>query len=242
MGLGSGLGKNARVTIAFDGDSETAGFGSTSGGPTRNIGYRHLLCQLAQVNGINLMSVGDRALPPADANTRQPYSNGLSGDSIAGVTGRILAQPDLFPEIRCLKIGTNDAMQQILTPAQMAALLFTCIQTSWLIGQRPGTNKTNLIIVAKIPDTYTGTNVAAMHQTTIDYNALIPGVVAACVALGMNVKMIDLYNPLGVSDGLNPNFSPNSVPHQSDAGYIVEAPIWFGVPGSGLICDYKRIG
>ena len=106
--------------------------------------------------------------------------------------------------------------------------------------QRPGKNKTNLIIVAQIPDTYTGSNVAAMHATTIAYNALIPGVIAAAVAAGMNVQMIDLYNPLGVSNGTNPNFNNSSVPHQSDAGYQIEAPIWFGKPGSKLICDYTR--
>lgn len=239
MGLGSGLGPNARLTVAPWGDSITAGYGSTPGDVNKNCGYRYPLWQLGQAAGIKMLMVGNQTLPGPDAGVLQKYHGAVSGLSIVGMTNRILAQPGLFPEIACLMAGANDTF--VLSPAAtMAAQLDTSILTAWNVGQRPGNNRTKLVIVAQIPDVFIGVNVAAIHQLVIDYNALIPALVAAHVAAGRNVKMIDLYTPLGANPG--PNFNAGSQPHPNTAGYSLMAPIWFGTPGSGsgLICDYTR--
>lgn len=235
-----GLSSNALITIAPWGDSITAGYGSIPGGIAKNCGYRYLLWKYAQDNGARLQFIGNQTLPGPDAGVRQPFHGGIAGDTISAVTGRILTWRGLFPEVVCLMIGANDVMQQILSAQQMADQLDTAILTAWNVGQRPCINRTKLVIVAQIPDVYTESNVSALHQTTSDYNAKIPGIVSGHVRNGRNVICIDLYTPLGASNGSNPNFNPSSMPHPSDAGYQIMAPIWFGKPGSGLICDLAR--
>ncbi len=231
-----------RWTIGTFGDSEDAGYGDTPGGAGHNCGFRYLLQQLGLASGMNLQFLGNQTLPGADANTEQIFHNGIAGDTIAGATTRVLQQPWLIPQIPLIKVGTNDVLN-LAVLGTMTAQLSTHIDTVWFCGQRgPGaTNRTRKIILAQIPDVFTGANVAAMHTLVGQYNAAMPGIVSTKQAAGINIALIDLFTPLGVSNGSNPNFNAGSVPHQSAAGYAIEAPIWFGVPGSGLICDAGRL-
>lgn len=236
-GLGAGLGSNAQVTVGLIGDSNLAGYGSVPGDSTKNCGCRYPLWVRAKAAGINCMFIGSQTLPGPDAGVRQIYHDAVSGDNIQSAINRANLRVGYFPEIIFVMMGAIDVMA-LASDVTMASQLDTLITTLWLNGQRPGVNRTKLIIVAQIGDVFTGANIAAMHALTIAFNNRIPGVVAGQVALGRNVKVLDTYTPLGANPG--PNWNAGSQPHQSEAGYNLLAPLILGTPGSGLLIDYGR--
>lgn len=234
MGLGAGLGSNARLTVCRMGDSITAGYGSTPGAATKGTGVGYPLFQLAAAAGIGIQYLGGQNLPGADADVRQKYHEGVSGATILSITANMNLRFGYHPEVVLLMAGTNDAMV-LANVNTMISQLNTAILTAWNLGQRPGVNYTKLVEVAQIPDVNGAQNI---HDLVVAYNALIPGTVATHVAAGRNIKVVDCYTPLGANPG--PSFNGASQPHPNDVGYALIAKAWFGTPGSGLLCDYTR--
>ncbi len=227
---GSDLPTAARVTIACYGDSITSGTGTAPGDATKNTGYRYPLYSLLTAGGVRPFFTGTQAVGDADAP--QIMNDGVAGETTPQITTRIVAgQSARQAEIVLIHAGTNDI--QIGTPdATIGALLNTAVTDAWEYGQRAGANRTKLVVIAQICDIWT----QAAHVLAV--NALIPAIVAAHVAAGRNVKMVDMYTALGGGQGAN--FNQASFPHPSVAGYEIMAGIWAGAAGSGLLIDWTR--
>jgi lysophospholipase L1-like esterase len=182
--------------------------------------------------GIKSMFVGNGAA--GDADVSQRWMDGLVGDTIAQMTARALVSlPVHCPEVLLIHGGTNDN-QTGRTAAQALADLDILLGQAWTSGQRTAAaiNRLKLIEVALIGD------LPGNKQMTLDFNAGIPALVAAHVALGRNIKIVDMFSKMGANPGVN--WNAGSTPHPSVAGYQVMAAQWFGTPGSGLLCDYTR--
>jgi lysophospholipase L1-like esterase len=236
MGLAAGLASNCLLTVGWFGDSNFHGTGANTGLPTKQSGSRWPLWNLLQQNGINTFWVGD-SNNLHDADVVQVYHDGIDGTTIssnqATLAGRMAINA---PEVVVYCMGTNDCIG-----GQAAATSLLQIQTNvaalWDIGQRPGVNKTRLIIVCSPPATPSNNSLAqGMSQG-------LPAVVSAINNGGQrNCKFVDLWTILGTNTVGNAgaNFNPASSPHPNDAGYVLIAQSVLGAKGSGLLIDYTR--
>lgn len=211
------LTRAARVSIATYGDSITHGAGTTAADATKNTGFRYPLYALLAAAGMRPLFIGGQA--SGDADVPQIKHDGVDGETISQIDTRVKAgQPARPAEIVLLHAGTNDINASGHSGATVATDLDGLISDVWNYGQRPGDNRTKLIIVAKLPD-------IASHTSVVqDLNALIPAKVAAHVAAGRNVISVDMFTALGAAAGAN--FNQSSVPHPSVAGYQVMAGVW----------------
>ena len=180
------------------GDSITAGYLSTTGN-----GYRGPLYTMLQSQVGTLKFVGSQM----DGSMADPDNEGHFGAKIADITALATGVLNTYkPNIVLLMIGSNDINGQYDVagaPARLATLIDTILaaepNVALLVGQ-----------ITPIPSPDTEARVDA-------YNAQIPGIVAARVAKGSHVAVVNLNNlPLSDLEGLHP----------IDPGYLVMAQDW----------------
>jgi lysophospholipase L1-like esterase len=235
MGLGAGLSPTCLMTLGWYGDSQFHGTGANTGLPTKQTGSRWPVWNILQSLGINTFWIGD-STNLHDSDVVQVYHDGIDGTTINSNQAALLARTLInYPEVIVYCMGTNDCIG-----GQAAATSASQIQTNvaqlWDAGQRPGFNRTKLIIVCSPPATPSNNNL------TTTLAGLLPGVVQTLFASGRNIKFVDLFTLLGANTVGNAgaNFNPASSPHPNDTGYVLIAQAVVGVKGAGLLADYAR--
>ena len=202
------------------GDSITEGCCAFNGG------YRVELIRLARQAGQDITYVGSASNGPAMVDG-MPFPQNHEGhggytidDNPARNTNGIspfvaTSIPAYMPDIITLMIGTNDINGNIdvqTAPDRLAALLDSIFE------QDP---EVLVVLAQMVPTTNDGTN-----QAVQAYNAAIPDLVSARVAMGRHLILVDMYEAFVrdadyksslMADGLHPN----------TAGYARMAETWY---------------
>jgi lysophospholipase L1-like esterase len=198
------------------GDSITFGFVPNSGGQS-NGGYRVELFRQAVLDGHDITFVGTN---PRGANgpnevEGQPFprnNEGISGDTIPGVAGRVdaalAANP---PDIVLLHIGTNHLYGGLPAdiPGQLADLL------DQITDDAPDA----LVVVAQI------TPLTGANNGVEEYNATIPAMVQERVGAGKHLLLLDIFSPFSASGSLAERLPDNI--HPDVEGYAVMGRTWY---------------
>jgi lysophospholipase L1-like esterase len=197
------------------GDSITFGLGS----PAPGGGYRVELFRQAVVDGHNLTFVGTRPPNGPTGNIEgQPFPrdhDGISGDTIPGVSGRVdaaIAATD--PDIILLHIGTNHLGGATVPNGLMD-------QLGNLLEQITEAAPDALLVIAQIVPRQQN------NASTEAYNAAIPALVEERTAQGDHVVLVDMFEPF-VSNPAFANALLNDFVHPNNAGYAVMAETWYG--------------
>jgi len=170
--------------ITFVGTSPTTGFGGGPNGPT-------------EVDG-------------------QPFPRdheGISGDTIPGVAGRVnAALAATTPDIILLQIGTNHLYAGL--PPEVPG------QLEDLLDQITDAAPDALLVVAQV------TPLGVPNNGAQQYNAAIPAMVQERVDAGKHLLMVDNFTPIatdpaGVAGLVGDNIHPNA------AGYAIMAGTWY---------------
>jgi lysophospholipase L1-like esterase len=197
------------------GDSITFGFIPNSG--QSNGGYRVELFRQAVLDGHDITFVGTN---PRGANgpnevEGQPFprdNEGISGDTIPGVAGRVDAALDATsPDIVLLHIGTNHLYGGL--PANIPGLLED------LLDQITDDAPDALVVVAQI------TPLTGANNGVEEYNATIPAMVQERVDAGKHLMLVDIFTPFSASGSLAQRL-PDNV-HPDVEGYAVMGRAWY---------------
>lgn len=196
------IGPFGKVKIMPLGDSITYGEHSSTGG-----GYRLPLWNELTARGANISFVGSMRNGPPGFDAENEGHRGWEIDQItSNVVNWLIAYR---PDIILLHIGTNDIIKND-NPVQAPARL------SRLIDQITITLPDAMLIVAQIIPLV---RTAKLNAEVIAYNAVIPNIVQAKLALGKHVRYVDMYDAVPASllpDGIHPN----------DTGYALMAKMW----------------
>lgn len=196
------------------GDSITHGLQSSDSG-----GYRSQLFKLVVAAGKKVTFLGSQSDGPAnvsgvmfpknhEGHDGYTVDSGFSKYGTPGISSLIPSPAfSTVPDIVLLMIGTND-ITSTSSPGS------TSTRLDGLLGKIVGVAPNALIVVAKItPVSYSSTDLT-------NYNAKIPDIVAARVAQGQHLALVDMSTmPKSglASDGVHPN----------DQGYTFMANAWF---------------
>ncbi|MFC1435730.1 ricin-type beta-trefoil lectin domain protein [Streptacidiphilus sp. N1-3] len=219
--LGPAAVQPASLRLMPLGDSITWGVGSPSGNS-----YRGFLWNELAAEGHTLDFVGSgRNGPMSD-----PDNEGHSGwriDQIAGIADSVLAT--YRPNVVTLEIGTND-LNGNYQPTTATDRL------SALIDQITRDAPDATVLVGTLIVSTSSTE----EQYRADFNAKLPGIVAAKQAAGQHVRLVDMsaLNASDLSDALHPNdggFSKmadafNAGVQSADAAGWIKAPSALAAP------------
>ncbi|KAM3116138.1 PA14 domain-containing protein [Phormidesmis sp. 146-33] len=210
VNLESGL-ANRTARLMPLGDSITYGVSAMYATPEPLTGgYRSVLWSNFQRDRLAIDFVGSRSDGYDGSGTLSDRDHeGHPGDTIDVITSRIgtflnTGQPDVV----MLMLGTNNAWGSD-TPAQMATKLGV------LIDRITSSSPDVTVLVSSIPPVRPETSFggAVTAQKAINYNNLIPNVIATRQAAGQRVRFVDMRALLTVNDitappldvGLHPN-------------------------------------
>lgn len=216
------------------GDSITDGLVGIAPGNTQgaNGGYRVELFRLALADNHDITFVGTSPTTGfgggpngPDQIDGQPFPReheGISGDTIPGVAGRVdAALVATSPDIVLLQIGTNHLYMGL--PPEVPG------QLENLLDQITDAAPDALLVVAQV--TPLG---ASFPNNGVDaYNAAIPAMVQERVDAGKHLLLVDNFSPIandpaGVAGLVGDNVHPNV------AGYALLAGSWYGAIESVL--------
>ena len=227
------------------GDSITTGISegvSVTPEPVRSQtagGYRTVLWQDVQQAGITLDFVGGQSNGPTTLGDKD--NEGHPGKTIAFISDNVLTYlGSAKPDAVLLMIGTNDtfATQQsngtflFKTANQMATELGALIDK--IIAFSPDVK----LFVASIPPILPNADERLplaqqplQQKLAIDYNNLLPGLVAQKQAAGAKVEFVDMRSSLTVAD-IVPTGS--SGVHPTQAGYTKIGNLWYNALNTKL--------
>ena len=184
------------------GDSITYGEGSSTGG-----GYRFQLWNDLRERGFPLDFVGSVHTGLASFDRE---NEGHPGWKINQIAAKVVSWLMIYrPSIILLHIGTNDFVKNddpTHAPTRLSHLLNLITRTL------PGAT----VIVAQILPLPRS---ARLNAEVVAYNAAIPRMVQADVALGKPVHYVDMYHTVP------PSMLPDQI-HPNDAGYALMAKGW----------------
>ena len=209
------------------GDSITDGLVGVGPGNTQaaNGGYRVELFRLANTDGHEVTFVGTRGPNGPNQVDGQPFPRdheGISGDTIPGVAGRVDdAIAATSPDIVLLQIGTNHLYQGL--PAGLTG------QLGNLLDQITNDAPDALVVVAQI----TPLGASFPNNGVDEYNAAIPALVQERVDAGKHLLMVDMFDaisssPTPLAQLVGDNIHPNA------AGYVIMAQTWYAALESYL--------
>ena len=216
------------------GDSITDGLVGIAPGNTQgaNGGYRVELFRLALANGHDITFVGTSPTTgfgggPNGPNEvdGQPFPRdheGISGDTVPGVAGRVdAALAATSPDIILLQIGTNHLYQGL--PPEVPG------QLENLIDQITNAAPDALLAVAQV----TPLGASFANNGVNAYNAAVAAMVQERVEAGQHLLLVDNFSaiandPAGVAGLVGDNIHPNV------AGYALLASSWYGAIESHL--------
>jgi lysophospholipase L1-like esterase len=202
------------------GDSLTFGVGSASGG-----GYRVPLFRSTLAAKQSIVFVGSNMNGPAtvDGVAFPSAHEGYRGYAIDPGSGReglsplvdkvIAAHP---PHVVLLLAGTNDVGATIIDPPRAPDRLGALIDR--VIAAAPEA----LVVAAQIPPSMDD----ATNKRIEAFNAALPAVVAARVAAGKHVLLVDAYAALASRADFKSALMFNQF-HPNDAGYALIAARWY---------------
>ncbi|RDW77117.1 hypothetical protein BP6252_05170 [Coleophoma cylindrospora] len=192
--------QNTTLVILPLGDSITFGTDSTDGN-----GYRQNLETLIEattpVNYIGSVKAGSMT---------DNDNEGHPGFTITQIGAQAIQDFTASPDVVLLMAGTNDILQGLnvsTAPDRLSTLLDQLIT---------GMPKSAILVATLTP--LTTPSFEALRET---YNAALPAIVAAKVAAGSLVQLVDMSNvtdaQIASADGIHPN----------DAGYVTMAYAWY---------------
>ncbi|KAH7398628.1 SGNH hydrolase-type esterase domain-containing protein [Phaeosphaeria sp. MPI-PUGE-AT-0046c] len=186
------------------GDSITWGF---IGGGGSN-GYRQQLLSDLQSGGFTVDYVGTEK----SGNMADKDNQGFPGYTISQIRGVVARGLALKPNVILLHAGTNDLNRgnpssepDAQAPTRLGQLIDDCLKAV----------PNAVVIVAKIIPSKS----ANLNNTIKKFNDAIPAIVAARVAKGSNVSVVDM-SVLNTGSDLSDNL------HPSAAGYSKMGDIW----------------
>jgi lysophospholipase L1-like esterase len=191
------------VSVLSLGDSITRGYGSSDDG-----GYREPLYQMLVSDGrsprmFGTLVAGDFPQP------RHEGHDGATLRQLASIYGQLSNHPE---QTILLMAGTNDIWNgtgpdsPANAPANLDRLIDTIFRTS------PDVQ----LFVSSIPPIYNA-HINQEVQAVVDYNAQIPGLVAAWSARGRSIHFVDAYGAMDITD-LFDGVHPNDAGYQAIAG------------------------
>jgi lysophospholipase L1-like esterase len=207
MGLGSAFALEPPVRILPLGDSLTYGQALTS----VQGGYRNRLYTVLTTAGYHVDFLGnesDTSNPTLPDKNHEGHPAYRIDEIQANIDDWLGTVED--PDVILLLIGTNDVWQD-LNLAQAPTRLGNLIAT--IATKRPFAK----IIVSNLPKRIDSASYEAKQVT---FNNALPGVVAQQVALGRQVRLLDMHSVLTPFD-----YSSDGV-HPSTAGYVKMANAW----------------
>ncbi len=229
--LGAGLASHVARIMPL-GDSITFG---TVEGKTGLIsgGYRTEVWQRFGAEGLRLDFVGSQSDGPSALGDRD--HEGHPGFKIAQIDAAVSGYlSSAKPDIVLLMIGTNDTGSSADTVSAMIGRLGA------LIDKIAGSSPDLEVLVAPIPPIRSDAQPAERVQKALDYNAAIPGLVAAKQAAGKKVDFVDMpgltqsdISPPGVDNGLH----PTAQGYQKIGGYWHDALLGLGTSQGTLAVD-----
>ena len=196
------------------GDSITEGAGATSTG-----GYRGPLWTLLANAGYNVDYVGSNTTNQDKTNGMDPDHEGHGGwrlDGTSGGNGIFEKLPTWFstiesPDVILLHLGTNDSGADTLNNmARTTALL------DRLFALQPSAHV--------IATTILWRGDATRYARIQTYNSNLTNVVAAQVAKGQKITILDMHTAVGDNTG----YFNTDLLHPNATGYDVMANAWFG--------------
>jgi len=223
----------SQVKIMPLGDSITRGTNPDS--PNDTIGYRESLYQQLFSAGYNIDFVGSQR-----GNTTDPNHEGHGGWEASHPGGSVSLLDTLPkfltknpPNIILLHIGTNDisSLSDFDWGTDLANEVIQILNTIYTFDSKIVT------VVAKIIDR---DDLSSRHQRTINFNDTLAIKVGLLpIKQKQNIRIVDMYDSLGIyygtTNGYNPNFTyytsgPNPALyrlHPNTTGYLKMANTWF---------------
>jgi lysophospholipase L1-like esterase len=193
---------NTGIKIMPLGDSITFGAGSSTGA-----GYRFQLWNDLRARGFPIDFVGSLQTGPASFDRE---NEGHPGWKINQIAAKVVTWLLTYrPHIVLLHIGTNDFVKNddpTHAPARLSRLLNLITTTL------PGAT----VIVAQILPLPRS---AKLNAEVVAYNAAIPSIVQADVAMQKHVQYVDMYH------AVPPSMLPDQI-HPNDTGYALMAKVW----------------
>jgi lysophospholipase L1-like esterase len=196
-------------------------------------GYRTVLWQKFQQDGVTIDFVGTKANGPDSLGDQD--NDGHGGRTIAFIRNNILNYlSSTKPDAVLLMIGTNDTFavrQQPNGPLVLTTATQMASDLSALIDQITVSSPDVKLFVAAIPpilpnadERLSPADQARQKQLGIDYNNLIPGLIAQKQAAGANVEFVDMRNGLTDADIVQQG---SSGVHPTQAGYTKIGNLWY---------------
>jgi Ca2+-binding RTX toxin-like protein len=203
-------------------------------------GYRTVLWQRFQQDGLAVDFVGTKSNGPSTLGDKDNEGNG--GRPIAFISDNVLSYLTATkPDAVLLMIGTNDTFATNVTSpnnytfktaAQMRDEL------SALIDKITSFSPDIKLFVSSIPpilpnadERLNAAGRAQQKQLAVDYNNLMPALIAQKQAAGANIQFVDMRNGLTDADIVQQG---SSGVHPTQAGYTKIGNLWYSSLATGL--------
>ena len=209
----------AHYTVMTLGDSMTAGYQATSIGGYRGTLHDHLSRQGVRSHFIGSANCGYTAL----LSTSNQNCDGVGGNTIAMLDARVQTGivKTLHPDVILLLIGFNSLAYTYNTVDQDLAELSGVIDD--IYAQK---SNVRLVVASLIASPQ-----CCAQQLIVQYNAGIPGLVAAKAALGFPVTFVDMYPVVPQNDFAD-------YVHPTPAGYKLMAGAWLTAVNATAAASY----
>jgi len=221
-GSPGGSGSLAPIKIMAMGDSNT--YGVNGYGSKESGGYRLHLDQKLKAAGLSFDMVGSLRNGSSGFDRDHEGYNGIQSDGLKAKIPGIMSAGK--PDVILLMSGSNDAKTDSV--AKMESDMKQLLDT--IKAHAPNT----LVLVAGVPPSREG-NTAGISPTKVaQYNADLPGIVAAKKAAGMKIGFVDTSS-LTAND--ISRIGDDSGVHLNQAGAQKLAGIWFNALKSQGVKD-----
>ena len=202
-------------------------------------GYRTVLWQDVQQAGVTLDFVGTQSNGPATLGDKD--NEGHGGKTIAFISDNVLSYlSSTKPDAVLLMIGTNDTFATLQPNGTLALTTASKMASdlSALIDKITAFSPDVKLFVASIPpilptadERLSPADQARQKQLAVDYNNLLPGLIAQKQAAGASIEFVDMRSSLTDADIVQQG---SSGVHPTQAGYKKIGDLWYSALNAKL--------